>query len=300
MAVLHDPSPPAVTRAVSHHGQQPAGKQRLVDRVQVPVERQKGLGRQVLRFFPAARHAPGKSIDRLDVLAVKVLETPHAGYGLRPGLEDFSRRLLQSGARRLLRAPTIRATESAVNCRPIASPAAYSPRCQHVERPVRIQERPLAEPGPPRGPLPRALKWPTTQQFVGVGVMAIKSLSRCTAALITASCLSASGLLAQTEIKLPKNRYTPQQDVELGRQAAAEIRQQYPIIKDERIARYLTALGDRLVAAAPAELKQAGLRIFVYPGEPERDQRLRASRRPDVRLPRHVRRGRDRGRSRRA
>jgi beta-barrel assembly-enhancing protease len=86
--------------------------------------------------------------------------------------------------------------------------------------------------------------------------MAIKSLSRCAAALITASCLSASGLLAQTEIKLPKNRYTPQQDVELGREAAAEIRQQYPIIKDERIARYLTTLGERLVAAAPAELKQ--------------------------------------------
>ncbi len=86
--------------------------------------------------------------------------------------------------------------------------------------------------------------------------MAIKSLSRCAAALITASCLSASGLLAQTEIKLPKNRYTPQQDVELGREAAAEIRKQYPIIKDERIARYLTTLGDRLVAAAPAELKQ--------------------------------------------
>src|SRR6187401_614232 len=76
------------------------------------------------------------------------------------------------------------------------------------------------------------------------------------AVLATIVSLSASGLLAQTVIKPPKNRYTPQQDVELGRQAAAEIRQQYPIIKDERIARYLTALGDRLVAAAPAELKQ--------------------------------------------
>src|SRR6185503_4415800 len=59
-----------------------------------------------------------------------------------------------------------------------------------------------------------------------------------------------------TPIKLPKNKYTPEQDVQLGREAAAEVRQQYPIIKDERIARYLTALGDRLVAAAPAELKQ--------------------------------------------
>jgi Zn-dependent protease with chaperone function len=63
-----------------------------------------------------------------------------------------------------------------------------------------------------------------------------------------------TGLFAQTVIKLPKNKYTPEQDVQLGREAAAEVRKQYPVIKDERIARYLSALGDRLVAAAPAEL----------------------------------------------
>jgi beta-barrel assembly-enhancing protease len=68
--------------------------------------------------------------------------------------------------------------------------------------------------------------------------------------------LSVTGVAAQTAVKLPKNKYTPQQDVELGREAAAEVRKQYPIIEDERIARYLTALGDRLVAAAPADLKQ--------------------------------------------
>jgi Zn-dependent protease with chaperone function len=61
---------------------------------------------------------------------------------------------------------------------------------------------------------------------------------------------------AQTVIKPPKNKYTPQQDVELGREAAAEVRKQYPIIHDDKIQSYLTALGERLVAAAPAELKQ--------------------------------------------
>jgi predicted Zn-dependent protease len=70
------------------------------------------------------------------------------------------------------------------------------------------------------------------------------------------SLVSIAGLGAQTAIKLPKNRYTPAQDVKLGREAAAEIRKQYPLITDERIARYLTTLGDRLVAAAPPELKQ--------------------------------------------
>ncbi len=76
------------------------------------------------------------------------------------------------------------------------------------------------------------------------------------AALVVAATLASAGALAQTTIKLPKNKYTPQQDVELGREAAAEIRQQYPVIKDERITRYLDAIGDRLVDAAPANLKE--------------------------------------------
>jgi beta-barrel assembly-enhancing protease len=73
--------------------------------------------------------------------------------------------------------------------------------------------------------------------------------------------VSAASLSAQTAVKLPKNKYTPEQDVVIGRQGAAEVRKQYPIIKDERIARYLTTLGDRLVAAAPAELKQS---VYEY------------------------------------
>ena len=86
--------------------------------------------------------------------------------------------------------------------------------------------------------------------------MAFTSLPRRATALLMIWCLAVSGLLAQTVVKLPKNRYTPEQDVKIGREAAAEIRQEYPIIKDERITRYLTMLGDRLVAAAPGELKQ--------------------------------------------
>ena len=81
------------------------------------------------------------------------------------------------------------------------------------------------------------------------------------AAFLAIACVSTAPLVAQTVVKLPKNKYTPQQDVQLGREAAAEVRQQYPIIKDERIAGYLTAVGDRLVAAAPPELKQS---VYEY------------------------------------
>jgi Zn-dependent protease with chaperone function len=86
--------------------------------------------------------------------------------------------------------------------------------------------------------------------------MASKPVGPRAAALITVLFVSVTSLLAQSAIKLPKNKYTPEQDVQLGREAAAEIRKQYPIISDEKIARYLTTLGDRLVAAAPPELKQ--------------------------------------------
>jgi Zn-dependent protease with chaperone function len=87
---------------------------------------------------------------------------------------------------------------------------------------------------------------------------------RATAALVVVS-MSATALLAQTAIKLPKNKYTPQQDVELGREAAAEVRQQYPIIENQRIDRYLDGLGARLVAAAPADFKQPVYEYSVTP-----------------------------------
>jgi len=79
--------------------------------------------------------------------------------------------------------------------------------------------------------------------------------------LLTCVCASLTTLGAQTVIKPPKNKFKPEQDVALGREAAAEVRKQYPIIKDEQIAAYLTGIGDRLVAAAPTELNNP---IYEY------------------------------------
>ena len=78
------------------------------------------------------------------------------------------------------------------------------------------------------------------------------------AMIATAACLA---LDAQTAIKLPKNKFTPKQDVEFGREAAAEIRKQYPIIRDETIDAYLTSIGNRLVEAAPREFKEP---VYAY------------------------------------
>jgi len=83
-------------------------------------------------------------------------------------------------------------------------------------------------------------------------------------ALAAVLCLECA-VLAQTEIKPPKNKFTPAQDVEYGMQAAAEIRKQYPIIKDEAIAGYLSELGNRLVAVAPPELNKPEFRYSFTP-----------------------------------
>jgi Zn-dependent protease with chaperone function len=58
---------------------------------------------------------------------------------------------------------------------------------------------------------------------------------------------------AQTLITAPPNTYTPAQDVELGRQAADQVRQQLPIMHDDEVTSYVEALGARLVAAIPPE-----------------------------------------------
>ena len=86
--------------------------------------------------------------------------------------------------------------------------------------------------------------------------------SRVRAWSLVALLLAAGALpLAQTKVTPPKNKFTPEQDVELGREAAAEVRKQYPVIDDKAIAAYLERLGDRLVEQAPQELNHP---VFEY------------------------------------
>ncbi len=79
-----------------------------------------------------------------------------------------------------------------------------------------------------------------------------------------AALLSAISL-AQTKITPPKNRYTPEQDVELGREAAAQVRKEYPIIDDSALSGYLDRLGQRLVAAAPPDLNKPAFEYSFTP-----------------------------------
>lgn len=77
--------------------------------------------------------------------------------------------------------------------------------------------------------------------------------------------LTATTVAAQTKVTPPKNKYTPEQDVQIGREAAAEVREQYPIITDRQISDYIERLGDRLVEAAPRELNNPAFEYSFTP-----------------------------------
>src|SRR6188508_1444909 len=76
-----------------------------------------------------------------------------------------------------------------------------------------------------------------------------------THAAILAVVLSATMVSAQTKITAPKNKYDPKDDVKLGREAAAEVEQQLPLLRDDNITSYVSDIGQRLVGSIPAELQ---------------------------------------------
>ncbi len=83
--------------------------------------------------------------------------------------------------------------------------------------------------------------------------------------MAVAIAFGASSLAAQTKVTPPKNKYTPEQDVQIGQEAAAEVRQQYPLINDREIRDYLDDLGRRLVAATPPEYRQPAFEYSFTP-----------------------------------
>ncbi len=56
---------------------------------------------------------------------------------------------------------------------------------------------------------------------------------------------------AQTKVSPGFNLFSAQQDVEIGRQSAAQVEQQLPILRDSRLQQYVEDVGSRLAAQAP-------------------------------------------------
>ena len=86
--------------------------------------------------------------------------------------------------------------------------------------------------------------------------------------------------IAQTAVKMPKNKYKVQEDVKLGVDASRQVEQQFPILNDGLVDNYVEDVGARLVAAIPAEFRHNEFRYefdvvnardinaFALPGGP--------------------------------
>ncbi len=68
--------------------------------------------------------------------------------------------------------------------------------------------------------------------------------------------------LAQTKISYHSNRYSPSDDVKVGQQAAAQVEQQMPILRDSVATNYVERVGQRLVAAIPPEFQHPEFRYY--------------------------------------
>ena len=62
-----------------------------------------------------------------------------------------------------------------------------------------------------------------------------------------------SASAAQTHVTVPPNKYSVEDDVKAGREAAAEVERQMPLLRDDAVESYVVGLGDRLVDGIPSE-----------------------------------------------
>ena len=97
----------------------------------------------------------------------------------------------------------------------------------------------------------------------------------CAGVLICFSlCLPGSVALAQTRVRAGFNLFSPQQDVEIGRQSVIAVERQWPLLRDALAVQPLTRLGQTLAAQAPGErfpytfrvLNVAAVNAFALPG----------------------------------
>lgn len=97
---------------------------------------------------------------------------------------------------------------------------------------------------------------------------------------ISAFLLMPVAIAGQTQVKPPSNKYSIEDDIRLGQQAAQQVRQQMPLIHDGNIDNYVERVGQRLVDALPPEARHPQFRYtfdvvnardinaFALPGGP--------------------------------
>lgn len=105
-------------------------------------------------------------------------------------------------------------------------------------------------------------------------------MKRVLLASLSVAALPAVLLVGQSRVEPPKNKYSPAQDVELGKEAAAQARQEMPLLADDAVTSYVDDLGRRLVESIRTDLRQPAfqysfdtvnvrdINAFALPGGP--------------------------------
>ena len=99
-------------------------------------------------------------------------------------------------------------------------------------------------------------------------------------AAVVAMSVAGTLAVAQTKVTAPSNKYSVEQDVKLGREAAQEVRQEMPILDDDRVDDYVERVGEQLVEQIPGEFRHEAfdytfdvvnlreINAFALPGGP--------------------------------
>jgi len=69
-------------------------------------------------------------------------------------------------------------------------------------------------------------------------------------------------VLAQTQIKYHSNKYSVQDDVQLGREAARQAESQFPLLRDSQVQSYVEDVGRRLVTAIPSQFQHSEFQYY--------------------------------------
>ncbi len=100
------------------------------------------------------------------------------------------------------------------------------------------------------------------------------------ALVLLCSLLIVGGLggpaFAQTELKPGFNLFSPEQDVEIGRQSSKEVEKELPVLHERRVEAYLNRVGERLAKQAPGAkypyefglINASDINAFALPGGP--------------------------------
>src|SRR5678815_3457045 len=80
--------------------------------------------------------------------------------------------------------------------------------------------------------------------------------------LVAITVMPFTALAQATQIKYHSNKFSPQDDVKLGRQAAQEAESQFPLLRDSEVQSYVESVGRRLVTSIPQEFQHPEFQYY--------------------------------------